>query len=193
MNAGLVPLMAFGAAAIFAVAWLFISVGGLKQRALMCDECWADVVHDLGLRHELVPKLVEAARPLLSEHSELLDGMLRASQEALAHKAPPGERGLDESAVSVTVQRLLVLVEQRPILKQDAGFQRLRKELVEIEERIQSSRRAYNNSVKDVNRRSKSFPVNLLAGDAATRKRENFELLPVGLAAPPGGGRGESR
>jgi len=185
--------MAFGAAVIFAIAWLLISVSGLKQRALMCDECWSDVVHDLGMRHELVPNLVDAARPMLSEHSELLDGMLQASKEALTHKAPPGGRGLDESAVSVTVQRLLVLVEQRPILKQDAGFQKLRKELAGIEERIQSSRRAYNNSVKDLNRRSKSFPVNLLAGNEATRKRETFELLPVGLAAPMGGGRGESR
>jgi LemA protein len=190
MNDDLVPLMLFGAVAIFGVAWLAISVNGLKQLALVCDESWSDVVHDLGRRHELVPKLVETARPLLSEHIELLDGMLRASQEAQSRKAPPGERGLDESAVSVTLQRLLVLVEQRPTLKQDEGFQRLRKQLVEVEEHLQSSRRSYNTNAKDLNRRGQSFPVNLLAGSEATARRDAFELLPVGLAASNGNGRG---
>lgn len=183
------PLLLFGAAAIFAVAWVFIAVGGVKRLAQVCDETWSDVVHDLKLRHELVPKLAETARPMLSEHVQLIDGMLKASDEALSHRAPPGERGFDESAVSITLQRLLVLVEQRPTLKQDPDFQKLRKELVDVEERIQSSRRAYNASAKDLNRRGQVFPVNVLAGSAVSARREIFELLPVGLAAPNGNGR----
>ena len=174
------------ALAICLVAWVIITVTGLRQLALLCDDSWADVVSDLKMRHELVPRLVATARPLLSEHAELLDGMLRASQEALAHKAPPGERGLDESAVSVTLQRLLVLVEQRPTLKDDPEFQRLRKELMLVEERIQSSRRYYNTSAKDLFKRSRAFPAGLIAGSEVTSRREVFELLPVGLAGPNG-------
>lgn len=186
MNEGLAPLMLLGAVAVFAVVWLILAVNGLKQLALLCDEAWSDVVHDLGRRHELVPQLVEIARPLLSEHAELLDGMLAAIEEARKHRAAPGELGLDESAVSVTLQRLLVLVEQRPTLKQDEAFQNLRRELVEIEERIQRSRRTYNTNAKDLNRRGQTFPVSLFAGTAAASRRDVFELLPVGLATPSG-------
>jgi len=53
MNQGIVPLVAFGAATAIAVIWMLISVSALKQRAMMCDDCWSDVVHDLGQRHEL--------------------------------------------------------------------------------------------------------------------------------------------
>jgi len=191
MSTGLVPLMVLGALISIGIVWVLLAVNGVKQLANACDETWGDVVHDLGRRHELVPQLVESARPLLSEHNELLDGMLRASEEALGRRAPPGERALDESAVSVTLQRLLVLVEQRPVLKQDSRFQKLRKQLVDVEEHLQSCRRAYNRNAKDLNRRSHTFPVNVLAGREATVKREAFELLPVGAAlSPQANGRG---
>ena len=190
MNTSLVPLMCLGAGAALFLVWVFLAVNAVKQLANACDETWGDVVHDLGRRHELVPQLVESARPMLSEHNELLDGMLRASEEAQSRKAPPGERGLDESAVSVTLQRLLVLVEQRPALKQDPRFQKLRKQLVDVEEHLQTCRRAYNRNAKDLNRKSQGFPMSLLAGREATAKREAFELLPVGAAAPNGHNRG---
>ena len=191
MSSSLVPLMLLVALVTILGVWVYLSVNGVKQLANACDETWGDVVHDLGRRHELVPQLVESARPLLSEHNELLDGVLRASQEAREHRAPPGERALDESAVSVTLQRLLVLVEQRPALKQDPAFQKLRKQLVDVEEHLQACRRAYNRNAKDLNRRSQSFPVNVLAGREATARRDAFELLPVGAALSPNGhGRG---
>jgi len=191
MTPGLVPLMVLVALVVMVIIWVYLAVNGVKQLATACDETWGDVVHDLGRRHELVPQLVESARPLLSEHNELLDGVLRASQEALEHRAPPGERALDESAVSVTLQRLLVLVEQRPALKADPGFQKLRKQLVDVEEHLQACRRAYNRNAKDLNRKSQTFPVNVLAGREATTKRDAFELLPIGVAMSPNGlGRG---
>jgi LemA protein len=183
----LFPVLCLGAGVSIAIIWTIVSVSGVKQLAVVCDDTWHDVVHDLGRRHDLVPQLVATARPMLSEHNELLDGMLKASEEAQSHKAPPGERALDESAVSVTLQRLLVLVEQRPALKADPGFQKLRKQLVDVEEHLQSCRRAYNKNAKDLNKRSQSFPANVLAGREVTAKREVFELLPVGAAVASNG------
>jgi len=185
----ILPLLSLGAGVSIAIIWLVVSVSGVKQLAGVCDATWSDVVHDLGRRHELVPQLVETVRPMLSEHNELLEGVLRASREAQDTKAPPEERALGESAVSVTLQRLLVLVEQRPALKQDARFQKLRKQLVDVEEHLQTCRRAYNRNAKDLNKRSQTFPVNLLAGREATTRRESFELLPVGVAASNGHSR----
>ncbi|HZL98644.1 MAG TPA: LemA family protein [Planctomycetota bacterium] len=191
MNGTISPLLFFGTAAGLSVVWLLIAVNGVKQLASNCDEAWADVVHDLARRHELVPRLVETARPVLSEHAELLDGTLRASQEAASHRsASPGDLGLDESAVSVTLQKLLGLVEQRPAVKSDAAYQRLRKELVDVEEHLQACRRAYNKVAKELNRKGGAFPVSLLAGREATARREAFELLPMGLPAPAANGRG---
>ena len=178
----ILPLLCLAAGASIAIIWTIVSVSGVKQLAIVCDDTWRDVVHDLGRRHELVPQLVESARPLLSEHSELLDGVLRASEEARNQKVPPGELALGESAVSVTLQRLLVLVEQRPALKSDERFQKLRRQLVDVEEHLQTCRRAYNRHAKDLNKRSQGFPANVLAGREATAKREAFELLPVGAA-----------
>jgi LemA protein len=189
-GSSLATAMIIASVAVVTLAWLILAVSALKQLANVCDESWSDVVHDLNRRHELVPRMVETARPVLSEHAELLDGMLTASREAVEQRrGGPGELGLAESAVAITLQRLLVLVEQRPTLKQDPAFQKLRKELVDIEDRIQSSRRMYNTSARDLNRRAQSFPVGLLAGSATTAKREVFEMLPIGLAGPATNGR----
>jgi LemA protein len=52
----------------------------------------------------------------------------------------------------------------------------LQKDLADTEDRIQSSRRFYNGSVRDLNTLIGQFPSNLVAGGFGLAPREFFEL-----------------
>jgi LemA protein len=52
----------------------------------------------------------------------------------------------------------------------------LQNELVDTEDKIQSSRRFYNGGVRDLNTKIESFPNNLIAGMFGFKNREFFEL-----------------
>ena len=80
--------------------------------------------------------------------------------------------------------RLIALSENYPDLKANANFQDLQKQLSEIENAIQLSRRYYNGVVRDFNITIESFPSNLVASSFAFSKRDYFELDKAQREAP---------
>jgi LemA protein len=62
----------------------------------------------------------------------------------------------------------------------------LHKNLVDIEDHLQSSRRYYNAVVRDFNTLVQSFPTVLVAGPLGFSEREFFQLDSAGERAVPG-------
>jgi LemA protein len=59
--------------------------------------------------------------------------------------------------------RLMAVAEDYPELKADTNFRQLSDELSELEDELQSSRRYYNATVRDLNTQVQSFPDVLFA------------------------------
>ena len=65
--------------------------------------------------------------------------------------------------ISKDIKNVLVSVEAYPELKANENFLELQKELSDTENKIQASRRFYNNAVKEYNIAIHAIPTNIIA------------------------------
>jgi LemA protein len=78
----------------------------------------------------------------------------------------------------------LLVVERYPELKANQNFIRLQDELAGTENRIAVERRRYNETVKTLNIKVRSFPTNIMAGMFGFEKATFFEVPEAAKAVP---------
>ena len=156
------------------VAWGIVIFNLLVRDRHRVAQAWSDVGVQLTRRHDLVPKLVEVVK----RHAAYESGLLARVTELRAlgmREQSPASLGRIERELAAGLGRLLVLVEAYPELKASEGFLELQRELSEIENQIQYSRRYYNGAVNNLNTRIDSIPDAIVARLFAFRPAEYFD------------------
>lgn len=154
-----------------AVVGIYNGVIRLKNK---CNEAWADIDTQLKRRYDLIPNLVETVKGYAAHEAGTLEKVTAARAAALNAKTLP-EKEQAENALSGTLKSIFALAENYPELKANQNFLNLQKNLAEIEEHIQLSRRYYNATVRDLNTKLEVFPNNLIAGPLGLSKKEFFQ------------------
>ena len=147
----------------------------LVRLKISAEKSWADVDVELKRRHDLVPNLVETVKGYASHEKETLDAVVKA-RAAAVDAGSVGEASLAEGLLSQALGRLLAVVEAYPDLKANANFMQLQGELVQTENRISTSRQAYNGTARQFNEYSSVFPSNVVAGFFRFDQLDYFEL-----------------
>ncbi len=147
---------------VVVLAW-FIIIYNLfvrdKNRVLAA---WSDIDVQLKRRHDLIPKLIDAVKQYAAYESSTLSAITALRSESV--DATGIERkGQIESELSTKLHQLIALAEDYPDLKANQSFLDLQKNLTDVENHIQYSRRYYNGSVRNLNIRVDSFPDTLIA------------------------------
>lgn len=86
------------------------------------------------------------------------------------------EQAKSENFLSGTLKSLFAVTENYPDLKANVNFLELQRELVDTENKIQSSRRFYNTNVLALNTKIEMFPSNIIAGFFNFEKGQFFNL-----------------
>ena len=92
----------------------------------------------------------------------------------------PEEAGKAETQLTQALGGLRVVAEQYPELRATENFQQLQRQLSELEDEIQASRRIYNSNVQQYNTRIQQFPGSIIAnqgelhGQALLRDRRRL-------------------
>ena len=81
--------------------------------------------------------------------------------------------------------RLIAVAEAYPDLKANQNFQQLQSELTEIEDSLQSARRYYNATVRDLNTRIQSFPNVLIARPMGFTEEEFYTDTDASIQVAP--------
>jgi LemA protein len=171
-----------GVAILAWVVWTFNRLIALRVRA---KASWADIDVQLKKRWDLVPRLVETVRGYAAHERGTLEEVVRARGEAeRAEGAGATTRGAKEGELSQGVARLVALVEAYPDLKADEMFASLHRELVEVEDALQSARRYYNAVVRDLNTKIAQFPSSVIAMLSGSKRMEYFEIEGEERAVP---------
>jgi LemA protein len=142
---------------------------------------YADIDVQLKRRADLVPRLVEVVRGYSAYERATLEAVVALRAQAQQHAAQDSARGTHaerfaaESQFGGALARLLLLQENYPQLKADAGFRDLADKLVEVEDHLQYARRFYNGAVKQYLTRLQTFPDLLVARLFAFRPASFFE------------------
>jgi LemA protein len=133
---------------------------------------WSEVVNQYQRRADLIPNLVNTVKGYASHEKDTLEAVTKARAAATSMQVTP-EVLNDPAAfakfqqvqgeLSSALSRLMVVTENYPNLKADAGFRDLQSQLEGTENRITVARNRYITSVQDYNVLARSFPNNLTA------------------------------
>src|SRR6267142_2755035 len=141
---------------------------GLRNRT---EEAWSGIDVQLKRRHDLVPNLVESVKGYATHERETFEKVTQARAAAMQASGPE-QAGPAENALSQALGGLRVVAEQYPELRATENFQQLQRQLSELEDEIQASRRIYNSNVQQYNTRIQQFPGSIIANQGGFTAKE---------------------
>jgi LemA protein len=152
---------------IVAVAVLFVIFAiGLYNRLVrlraVVKEGFSGITVQLRRRADLIPNLVEAVKGYASHEKQVFDDVSENRSKALTAGSVPATAAADAQMTGM-LSRLFAVAEAYPELKANTNFLQLQDQLSNIEGELQSSRRYYNATVRDLNSSIQSFPAVLIA------------------------------
>lgn len=176
-----VIFLAIAAALAMAIILIYNSLVKLRQ---FVDSGWSDIDVQLKRRADLIPRLVETVKGYAAHERGLFTEVIDRRNAALSAGNDPVKRGFAEQNVQRSTSRLLALAEDYPDLKASENYLNLQEELSETEDKIEMARRYYNGTVRNMNTKVQSFPINVIAGLFGFGSRHYFDMDSAERAAP---------
>jgi LemA protein len=154
-------------------------------------ESWGNVQTSYQRRNDLIGNLVNTVKGAADFEKSTLTAVIEARAKATGVTIDPKNVTPEQlaafnsaqSGVSSSLSKLLVSVEQYPVLKANENFLKLQDELASTENQILTARTRFNESVKPYNNNINTFPRNILAGMYGLKEKPYFEAA-VGADKP---------
>ncbi len=155
------------------IVWVIAVFNSLVRLKNRSKEAWSDIDVQLKRRYDLIPNLIETVKGYASHEKQIFENLAEARKEAMTAEKEGDPKKIEkaENRLSETLKSLFAVSENYPDLKASENFLELQRELRDTEDKIQASRRFYNNNVKSLNTKIESFPSNIIA------KIFNFEKV----------------
>ena len=168
-------------AVLVVVALIALAVGGMYvgRRNVMVQKnetvksAWAQVDVVLQRRADLIPNLVETVKGIAAQEQTVFHDIASA-RSALLGAQTPADKIAANGQLDGALGRLLVIVENYPVLKSNENFLRLQDELAGTENRIAVERKRYNDAIQDYNTYIGLFPNNIFAGWAGFQRNNAY-------------------
>lgn len=138
-------------------------------------EGWSGIDVQLRRRTDLIPNLVETVKAYAAHERSVFEEVTQKRASSIAASSIDGQ-ATAERALSGSLGRLMAVAEAYPELKADKNFLELQRQLAEIEDQIQMSRRYYNGAARNLNISIQSFPDVLVARALGFNEVPYFEL-----------------
>jgi LemA protein len=139
------------------------------------DESWSGIDVQLKRRHDLVPNLVETVKGYAEHESQVFEKVTAARADAMSAQGV-GETAKAEEKLTGALTDLRAVAENYPTLRATENFQQLSRNLSQLEDEIQASRRIYNSNVQSYNTTIQQFPGSIVANQGGFTAREYFEI-----------------
>ena len=164
------------------LAYILIRNGIIGSRNRV-DEAWSGIDVQLKRRHDLVPNLVETVKGYATHEREVFEKATKARAEAMSARGV-GQTAQAEGQLTGALTDLRAVAENYPQLRATENFQQLTRNLSELEDEIQASRRIYNSNVQAYNTKIQIFPNSVIANQGGFEAREFFEIEDAGEREP---------
>jgi LemA protein len=145
---------------------------------------WAEVDVDLQRRADLIPNLVATVQGYAAQEQTVFHD-IAAARSALIGAGSPQAKIAANGQLDSALSRLLVVVENYPVLKSNENFLRLQDELAGTENRIAVSRKRYNDAIQDYNTYIGQFPNSVFAGWAGFKRNDAYFNAPESAKEAP--------
>ena len=143
------------------------------------DNAFSSVDVMLKKRHELIPNIVNAVKGYMSHEKNTLSEIVELRNNAGDRELDTSHKMMVENAITQSLGKLMIKVEDYPDLNSSKHFLQLQQALNETEEHISASRRFYNSAVVQFNKNIQVFPNNIIAPWFGFSKREVYEYKEI--------------
>ena len=192
MSKGTITLIVVGVVLVLLIGGSLTTYNGLVQKDEAVSTAWSNVQSQYQRRADLIPNLVNMVKGYAQHENATLEQVVAARAKATqltvnADELTPEKMKQLQAAqgeLSQALGRLLMITENYPDLKANENFLDLQAQLEGTENRINESRRLYNESVQTYNVGIRSFPANVVAGIFGFDKRTPFEAEAGAEKAP---------
>jgi LemA protein len=140
------------------------------------DNGWAQVETQYQRRFDLIPNLVNSVKGSMTQEQEVFSDITEA-RTRYAGAGTTSEKAGAATQVEGALGRLLLVMENYPVLKSIDAVQGLMVQLEGTENRISVERKRFNDLVREYNVNVKQFPRNLLAGLFGFDEKNFFEAV----------------
>jgi LemA protein len=174
--------------AVIAIVASLLSGCGYNQIQINDEQvnaAWSETLNQYKRRADLIPNLVSVVQGYASHEKEVLTRVTEARANVAGIKATPelvndpeafAKFQKAQSELGGALSRLLVVSENYPNLKADAGFRDLQAQLEGTENRITVARQRYIKSVQEFNISVRTFPNSLTASVMGWKTKANFTV-----------------
>lgn len=172
---GVVVLLAVYAVAIY---------NGLVRLRALAREAFSGITVQLRRRADLIPNLVETVKGYATHERETFEA-ITAQRAAATSAGSVAATAQADAAMTGLLGRLMVVAEAYPQLQADENFRQLQSDLSSIETELQSARRYYNATARDLNTKVMSFPDMLFATPLGFKEEPYYEDADPAIQSAP--------
>ena len=145
----------------------------VRLRALV-KEAFSGITVQLRRRADLIPNLVETVKGYAT-HEKATFEAITAQRAAASGAQGVAATAAADAVMTGLIGKLFAVAEAYPELRASENFQQLQGEISAIETELQSSRRYYNATARDLNTRVQSFPDMLFARPMGFTEEEYYK------------------
>ena len=157
---GLIGWVLLGVVALL-IFYVIALYNNLVRLRALAKEGFSGITVQLRRRADLIPNLVEAVKGYATHERETLD-QVTARRAEVTNAGGVEATAAADNAMTAMLRQLFAVAEAYPELKANTNFLQMQDQLANIEGELQSSRRYYNATVRDLNSSIQSFPAVLV-------------------------------
>ncbi|MCX6181083.1 MAG: LemA family protein [Bacteroidetes bacterium] len=174
------------------VLWGFIWNNGTVDANENVKGQWGNVENAYQRRSDLIPNLVNTVQGYAKHEKEVLTAVTEARSRVGQMNIDPSKLTPDalekfdqnQGALSSSLGRLMVVMEQYPDLKANENFIALQAELAGTENRINTERTRFNDLAVEYNKRIQKIPGKLFNAISGFEEQAYFKSKPGADVAP---------
>src|SRR5262245_56487622 len=140
------------AVVVILVGWVWLSYNGLVSTSTAADAQWAQVQTQYQRRFDLIPNLVNAVKGAMKQEQAVFAD-IDAARARYAGAGSTNAKAEAAGEVESAYARLLVVMENYPVIKSTENVQTLQAQIEGTENRISVERGRYNDAVRTYNLR----------------------------------------
>ena len=175
---------------LIAVPWT--SYNSMVTNQETVTTAWSNVESQYQRRADLIPNLVNTVKGYATHERETLEGVMNVRAKATQVTVDPTQLTPEklqqfqqaQGQLSTALGRLMMVAENYPNLKANENFSELQAQLEGTENRINESRRLYNEAVQIYNVGIRRFPAVIFARMFGFEPQTKFEADKAAEKAP---------
>lgn len=171
----LLVVICLGAIVFIVGGYVLAVYNALRTQNVLVDEAWSGIDVQLKKRFDLIPNLIETVKGYAAQEKGVFEKVAEL-RSSMMNTSDPEKLGQMEGELRATLKTLFSVAENYPELKSNQNFLSLQGTLEQIETEIESARRYYNGSVRDLNAKIVVFPNSMIAAMFNIQQRKFFEI-----------------